>query len=59
MQLLILVNGVNIKVAQQQLRYASISTARDIYSHVTEKVEKETTYKLDKGILEALAIDIR
>lgn len=50
--------GVNIKVVQQRLGHASISTTMDIYSHVTEKVEKEAADKLDKGIFEALDIGI-
>ena len=40
------------------LGHASISTTMDIYSHVTEKVEKEAADKLDKGIFEALDIGI-
>lgn len=55
---LMLEYGVNIKVAQQRLGHASISTTMDIYSHVTEKVEKEAADKLDKGIFEALDIGI-
>ncbi len=55
---LMLEYGVNIKVAQQRLGHASISTTMDIYSHVTEKVEKEAADKLDKGIFEALDISI-
>lgn len=49
---LMLSYGVNPKVAQQRLGHASISTTMDIYSHVTEKVEKEAADKLDKGIFE-------
>lgn len=56
---LMLEYGVNIKVAQQRLGHASISTTMDIYSHVTEKVEKEAADKLDKGIFETLDIGIR
>lgn len=55
---LMLEYGVNIKVAQQRLGHASISTTMGIYSHVTEKVEKEAADKLDKGIFEALDIGI-
>ncbi len=55
---LMLSYGVNPKVAQQRLGHASISTTMDIYSHVTEKVEKEAADKLDKGIFEALDISI-
>lgn len=55
---LMLSYGINPKVAQQRLGHASISTTMDIYSHVTEKVEKEAADKLDKGILEALDIGI-
>ncbi|MBS5800672.1 MAG: tyrosine-type recombinase/integrase [Clostridiales bacterium] len=55
---LMLEYGVYIKVAQQRLGHASISTTMDIYSHVTEKVEKEASDKLDKGIFEALDIGI-
>lgn len=51
---LMLTYGVNPKVAQQRLGHASISTTMDIYSHVTDKVEKEAADKLDKGIFEAL-----
>ena len=50
--------GVNIKVAQQRLGHASISTTIDIYSHVTEKVEKEAADKLDKGIFGKTGIGI-
>lgn len=57
--MLILEYGVNIKVARQRLDYASISTTIDIYSHVTDGVEKEVADKLDKGIFEGLDIDIR
>lgn len=55
---LMLTYGVNPKVAQQRLGHASISTTMDIYSHVTDKVEKEAAEKLDKGIFEALDIGI-
>lgn len=55
---LMLTYGVNPKVAQQRLGHASISTTMDIYSHVTDKVEKEAADKLDKGIFEALGIGI-
>ena len=55
---LMLASGVNIKVAQQRLGHASISTTMDIYSHVTEEIEKEAADKLDKGIFEALDIGI-
>ena len=51
--------GVNIKVAQQRLGYASILATINIYSHVTEKVEKEAADKLNKGIFEALDIGSR
>jgi integrase len=44
--------------ATLMLGHASISTTMDIYSHVTEKVEKEAADKLDKGIFEALDIGI-
>lgn len=55
---LMLTYGVNPKVAQQRLGHASISTTMDIYSHVTDKVEKEAADKLDKGIFETLDIGI-
>ena len=55
---LMLEYGVNIKVAQQRLGHASISTTMDIYSHVTEKIEKEAADKLDKGIFENIHMEI-
>lgn len=40
---LLLENGVAMKTIQKRLGHASMSTTADIYSHVTEKMDREAT----------------
>ena len=48
---LLLENGVAIKTVQKRLVHASISTTSDIYSHVTEKMDREATnYKANMNV---------
>lgn len=44
---LLLENNVNMKVVQERLRHANISTTANIYSHVTEKMNRDATSKID------------
>lgn len=39
-------NGVSMKVVQEQLGHAVITTTMDIYSHVTEKAQADATAKV-------------
>ena len=38
-------NGVNVKVAQDLLRHANISTTMNIYTHINEEMKQEAIYK--------------
>jgi len=47
---LLLENGVAMKTIQKRLGHASMSTTSDIYSHVTEKMDREATNILSRTI---------
>jgi len=47
---LLLENGVAMKTIQKRLGHASMSTISDIYSHVTEKMDREVTNILSRTI---------
>ncbi len=47
---LLLENGVAMKTVQKRLGHASMSTTSDIYSHVTEKMDREATNILSRTI---------
>ena len=44
---LLLENGANIKAIQERLGHSNFSTTLDIYSHVTDKLKKDTVDILD------------
>lgn len=47
---LLLENGVEMKTIQKRLGHASMTTTSDIYSHVTEKMDREATNILSRTI---------
>ena len=47
---LLLENGVAMKTIQKRLGHASMSTTADIYSHVTEKMDREATNIISRTI---------
>lgn len=47
---MLLENGANIKDIQTRLGHTNISTTMDTYSHVTEKMKKNTVDILEKII---------
>jgi integrase len=45
----LLLVGVHPKVAQERLGYSTISITLDLYSHVTETMQKDAAIELDKA----------
>ncbi|NLK22944.1 MAG: tyrosine-type recombinase/integrase [Clostridiales bacterium] len=43
---LLIKQGVNMKIIQERLGHAQFSTTADIYSHVTQDMNREATQKL-------------
>jgi len=50
---IILMQGVNVKVAQEHLGHKDISTTMNIYSHVLPSVAKEAAQKIGALVYEA------
>ena len=50
---IMLMQGVNVKVAQEHLGYKDISTTMNIYSHVLPSVAKEAAQKIGALVYEA------
>lgn len=42
----LLESGVNIKIVQKRLGHSLMQTTADTYSHVTEKMNRDATYKI-------------
>lgn len=51
----LLEQGENLRVVQELLRHANISTTGDIYSHVTVQVKKQAAQKMDNLLGEKLS----
>jgi integrase len=45
----LLLAGVHPKVAQERLGHASITTAIDLYSHVTDTMQSDAAVRLDQA----------
>jgi integrase len=50
----LLLAGVHPKVAQERLGHATITTTLDLYSHVTETMQKDAAEKLDAALRPAI-----
>jgi len=48
--------GVNVKVAQERLGHADISTTLNIYSHVLPSSAKEAAEKIGAMVYEGVAV---
>ena len=50
----LLMAGVHPKVAQERLGHSSITTTLDLYSHVSETMQKDAAAKLDTAFRYAI-----
>lgn len=47
---MLLENGANIKDIQTRLGHGKLSTTMDTYSHVTEKMRRDSVYIFEKAL---------